>query len=136
MKLTAKRYKRGNVGICQHRVTLAMDVARQAGARGDRRRCGVQPVTRKAGGGFVFCHEIVTLGTGDDILDILERSATAVIDHVQEAERASPPVAKNNLGDRPAQIGIKGRERRRANAMFKDFRAQNARIDDGLAGAV
>src|SRR3954462_8675952 len=94
----------------------------------DRRGRAVQILDRETGGGLVARHEFGALLFRDDIVDVVERAAAALIDHIEQRERARAAIAQDKLRDRAAQFRVEGRERLRRDAMLDHTSAENARI--------
>src|SRR3954447_22799164 len=90
---------------------------------------GVELLDREARGGLVARHEVGALLLRDDIVDVVERAAAALIHHIEQPERPRATIAQHELRDRAAQLLIEGRERLRRDAMLDHTSAENARID-------
>src|SRR3954471_1709985 len=72
---------------------------------------GVELLDREARGGLVARHEVGALLLRDDIVDVVERAAAALIHHIEQPERPRATIAQHELRDRAAQLLIEGRER-------------------------
>src|SRR6185312_16811230 len=72
----------------------------------------------------------------NDVVDVVERAAAALVDDIEQSERTGAAVAQHKLRDRTAQLLVESRKRSLRDAARDHGRAELARIDDRLAAAV
>src|SRR5581483_8879860 len=77
-----------------------------AAAFGNRARRLVQRLDGEARGGLVAGHELRALLRRDHVVDIVERSAAAFVDEIEQPERPCAAIAQDELRDRSAQFGV------------------------------
>ena len=74
----------------------------------------VQRLDRESRRGLVARHELGALLRRNHVVDIVERAAAALVDHVEQPERPRAAVAQHHLRDRAAQLLVVRGERRPA----------------------
>src|SRR5512141_423375 len=85
----------------------------------------VELLNRKAGGGPIVRHERPALLRRDNVVDIVECTPAALIDHVEQPKRPGAAIAQDKLRNRPAQLTVVSGKRLLRSAVLDHRTSQN-----------
>src|SRR6185437_16474279 len=90
----------------------------------------------KSGCRPVIRHERGPFRRWNDLIDVLEDPATALVDLIEQAKGTFTAVAQYEPGNRAAQLGIVTGQRFGTDTLLAHSGSEDARIHDRLAGPV